>query len=257
MASRMAARRRTRRVIVLMYHAIGHSAYAVHPDVFEAQMDYLHTHAKVVGLDEIVSESTCSTPSRLTCAITFDDGYAGVHEYAYPILQRYRFPAVVYVTTSALDRSDGNKSEPIPGFFPSEPTLSWAATREMSDGGITIGSHLCHHLNMAKLSLEVAAQELNRSKEIISQRLSAPCSHFAYPSGLYSEKTVDCVRTAGYRSAVTVRHSVVPDEIDLFRIPRMGLGPMNSWADFEGMLSGDLDYLLITRAIWRTLRLNV
>jgi peptidoglycan/xylan/chitin deacetylase (PgdA/CDA1 family) len=255
--SRLAARRRKTRTIVLMYHAIGNSAYAVRPEDFEAQMRYLKAHAKVVGLDAILSGRHHDTAAPLTCAITFDDGYAGVYEYAYPILRDNGFEAVVYVTTSALDRGGAQHSDEIPGFFPGEPVLTWTQARQMSEGGITIGSHLCHHFDMRALSPEIGLEELGRAKDIISQKLGAPCKHFAYPFGYLHDRNVQWVGKVGYESAVTVRHSLVPDNLDPLKIPRMGMGPENSWADFEGMLRGDLDYLVILRKIWQTLGVPV
>jgi peptidoglycan/xylan/chitin deacetylase (PgdA/CDA1 family) len=255
--SRLAARRRQTRTIVLMYHAIGNSAYAVRPKDFEAHMRYLKAHARVVGLDAIVSGRYHDAAVPLTCAITFDDGYAGVYEYAYPILRQNGFEAVLYVTTSALDRGGAQHPHEIPGFFPGEPTLTWAQVREMSKGGITIGSHLCHHFDMRELSPEIGVNELRNSRDIISRKLGAPCKHFAYPFGFFNAQNVHWVSKLGYESAVTVRHSLVPDNLDPFRIPRMGFGPENSWADFEGMLRGDLDYLLILRNIRQTLGLPI
>jgi peptidoglycan/xylan/chitin deacetylase (PgdA/CDA1 family) len=253
--SRLAARRRKTRTIVLMYHSIGNSAYAVQPEDFEAQMRYLKAHGRVLALDAIISRRDRDTEVPLTCAITFDDGYTGVYEYAYPILRRYGFPAVLYVTTSALDRDGVRHGYEIQGFFPGEPTLTWTQVREMSKGRITIGSHLCHHLDMRKLSPEIGTVELGCSKDIISRQIAAPCKHFAYPFGFLNAESVQWVRKIGYESAVTVRHMVVPDNLDPLRIPRMGFGPENSWADFEGMLRGDLDYLLIVRKIRQVLGL--
>jgi Polysaccharide deacetylase len=110
---------------------------------------------------------------------------------------------------------------------------------------------------MRQLSQETGMEELARSKDIISQKLAAPCKHFAYPFGFFNARNVGWVRELGYETAVTVRHSLVPDNLDPLRIPRMGLGPENSWADFEGMLRGDLDYLLILRKVWQMLGLPV
>jgi peptidoglycan/xylan/chitin deacetylase (PgdA/CDA1 family) len=240
-----------------MYHSVGYSAYAIRPEHFEAQMKYLKANARVVALDAIVSGQYNHTLAPLTCAITFDDGYAGVYEYAYPILRDNGFDAVLYVTTSAIDRVCAEHPCEVPGFFPREPILTWAQTREMSNGGITIGSHLCHHLDMRQLSQKVGMEELGHSKDIISQKLATPCKHFAYPFGFFNAQNVQCVTKLGYDSAVTVRHSLVPDNFDRFRIPRMGLGPENSWADFKGMLRGDLDYLLIVRKIRQMLGLAI
>ena len=240
-----------------MYHAIGYSDYALCPEDFEAQIKYLKAHAQVVSLNTILSGRHHDTSAPLTCAITFDDGYAGVYEYAYPILRDNGFEAVLYVTTSALDRGGAQNTDDIPGFFPGEPTLTWDQAREMSRSGITIGSHLCHHLDMRGLSPAVGMNELGRAKQIISHKLDAPCTHFAYPFGYFNANNVQWVRKLGYRSAVTVEHRLIPENIDPHRIPRMGLGPENSWSDFLGMLRGDLDYLLLLRKIWATLGVPV
>lgn len=210
-------------------------------------MKYLKAHARVVPLDAIVSGQYHDSPAPLTCAITFDDGYAGVYEYAWPILRRYGFPALLYATTSALDREGTERPYQNPGFYPDEPTLTWAQAREMSNAGITIGSHLCHHLKMTGLDPEIGMEELARSKEIISAKMGAACRHFAYPYGLFNAQNADWVARSGYESAVTVRHSILPDNLDPLRIPRMCVDAVNSWADFKGMLHGDLDYLVVVR----------
>lgn len=253
--SRLAALRSRTRRIVLMYHAIGHSRFAVHPKDFEAQMVYLNANARIVSLDAIVSGEYRQEPGPLTCAITFDDGYAGVYEYAYPILRRHNFASVLYITTTAIDQASDNIAGNIPGFFPGESILNWSQVREMSENGVTIGSHLCHHLDMRTVSEDQTLEELSRSKSIISQKLSTYCNHFAYPSGWFKPNTIDSVKKSGYRSAVTVRYSTVPRNVDCFRIPRMGVGPENS-EYFGRMLRGDLDYLLITRKIRRTFGLE-
>jgi hypothetical protein len=87
--------------------------------------------------------------------------------------------------------------------------------------------------------------------------LDAPCSHFAYPYGYFNANNVQWVKKIGYRSAVTVQHRLVPKNLDAHRIPRMGVGPENSWTDFLGMLRGDLDYLFILRTLWVTLGVPV
>jgi len=253
--SRLAARRRKTRSVVFMYHAVGNSFHCVSPDAFQAQMSYLKAHARVISLDAMLNSQCRHSNAPLTCAITFDDGYAGVYEHAYPILRRYGFPAVLYVTTSALDRDRGERSFTIPGFFPGEPTVTWAQVQEMSSKGMNIGSHLCNHLDMRGLRPDIGMEELVRSKEIITQQVGTPCKHFAYPFGLFNAQNVDWVRKCGYESAVTVRHSVVADNLDPFGIPRMGLAPMDSFADFMGMLRGDLDYLLVVRKVRQILGL--
>lgn len=254
--SRLAARRDRQRKVVLMYHAIGYSRYGVHPEDFAQQMEFVSRNAQVVSLTSMISGDYHNIGAPFICAITFDDGYSGIFEYAYPVLRHHGLAAILYVTTSAIDVGSAKLAKEIPGFYPGEPVLNWKQVEQMSKDGITIGSHLCNHCDMRTLSRAACLDELGRSKEIISQRLGVPCDHFAYPSGLFNDQSVLCLKSLGYRSAVTVSHTVVPNSIDPFRVPRMGVAPENS-TDFQAMLRGDLDYLWLLRKLWGTLRIPV
>jgi peptidoglycan/xylan/chitin deacetylase (PgdA/CDA1 family) len=60
-------------------------------------------------------------------------------------------------------------------------TLNWDQIVEMSKAGISFGSHTCSHLNLKFVSLEVAREELAKSKEVIEDNIKARVACFAYP----------------------------------------------------------------------------
>jgi peptidoglycan/xylan/chitin deacetylase (PgdA/CDA1 family) len=75
-------------------------------DEFERQVMVLKKHFTVVGTDELCAFAQGGSLPRNPVAITFDDGYRGVHEYALPILKRHDCKAIVFVATSFIaDRS--------------------------------------------------------------------------------------------------------------------------------------------------------
>jgi peptidoglycan/xylan/chitin deacetylase (PgdA/CDA1 family) len=70
---------------------------------FEQHVDWLARRFQIVSLDEIGDHlRTGQRFSRPAAAITFDDGYADVYQYAFPILRRKGLPAAVFVVTSLI-----------------------------------------------------------------------------------------------------------------------------------------------------------
>jgi len=68
-----------------------------------------------------------SFPAR-SLAITFDDGYRSVNEEAFPVLQRYRMMANVFLTVGK------NNTDRLPS-MERRSMLSWPEVREMHLAG--------------------------------------------------------------------------------------------------------------------------
>jgi peptidoglycan/xylan/chitin deacetylase (PgdA/CDA1 family) len=99
------------RVSVLMYHGFLRSPLPVpdwcflQADRFEQQMEYLVRHFDVVHLEDAFASDYPRSGRPLAC-ITFDDGFANVFELAFPILERLRIPATVYLVTDLVGSND-------------------------------------------------------------------------------------------------------------------------------------------------------
>src|SRR5689334_6543736 len=72
----------------------------------EAVLAYLRAEGyRPVALEEISRRCPSGDrPEEKRVAITFDDGYAGNLNVAYPVLRRHAVPFTVYVTTGFMDR---------------------------------------------------------------------------------------------------------------------------------------------------------
>jgi peptidoglycan/xylan/chitin deacetylase (PgdA/CDA1 family) len=94
------------KIRVLMYHGItsqGPPTFywtQLHRREFEWQMQYLARHYDVVDPEVLASRDT-SGINRVV--ITFDDGFADLATEARPILERWRFPSVIFVVTSLVE----------------------------------------------------------------------------------------------------------------------------------------------------------
>lgn len=246
-ASRAFAQVTFPRRVVLLYHSIGGAAHSVSVSSFSEQMAYLADNVRVVTFDEMLSDA--HPVADITCALTFDDGYANVYDKAFPILNRYKLPALIYLTTGAICDVEPELSYHCPGLFPAEEMLTWTMLSEMVKHGISVGSHLCHHKDMTLLSRVEAMAELRESHLIITGKLGVPCQHFAYPFGSFNKENIRWVSEAGYKSASTVQHRTVPLRFDAFRVPRMCVARIHMFEDFKAMLRGDLDYLRLVQKV--------
>jgi peptidoglycan/xylan/chitin deacetylase (PgdA/CDA1 family) len=66
--------------------------------MLERQLECLGRHYRFVSVDEIEGEAGRRARKPLA-AVTFDDGYQGVYEHAFPLLRRLGIPATVFAVT--------------------------------------------------------------------------------------------------------------------------------------------------------------
>jgi len=171
---------------------------------FENQMRYLSRAYHPMSLDSMAQhlQNGTALPPR-AIAVTFDDGYRDNYENAYPILTKYNIPATVFLTTGfigtgeipAWDKGHGTDTRPL--------MLSWKQVREMSDGGVSFGSHTLTHPFLTRIPRKQVEQEVHLSRDVIEQQIGKRVTTFAYPSGNYDSGIRRIVEEAGYSAAVT------------------------------------------------------
>ena len=108
MRSRIRTEHSLRGPVVLMYHRIAERdpdpwGLSVSPRHFAEQMEVLVAQRHPMALTEFISGGKVSALPADAVAVTFDDGYADNLLEAKPILERYRIPATVFVTSAAVD----------------------------------------------------------------------------------------------------------------------------------------------------------
>jgi peptidoglycan/xylan/chitin deacetylase (PgdA/CDA1 family) len=73
------------------------------PKMFEQQMEFISNWYHVISLQELNSWLLKGTPLPPHAAlITFDDGYLDNYTNAFPILKKFDFPAVIYLTSGYI-----------------------------------------------------------------------------------------------------------------------------------------------------------
>lgn len=188
-----------RGIVVLLYHRVGRrtrSEVDLPTDLFEMQLEALAATGRVVPLDACLDALAGTDPpgGADPIAITFDDGTADFVEVALPLLERHRLPVTLYVATAFVDEGRTFPGEGVPA--------SWDALRDArSTGLVTIGSHTHRHALLDRLPAPEVARELDRSRELIEQRLGAPAAHFAYPKAVAGSVEAEAAVRARFRSA--------------------------------------------------------
>jgi peptidoglycan/xylan/chitin deacetylase (PgdA/CDA1 family) len=107
---KIAARRSLtrQRILILMYHRVNDQAspffeVAVNPKAFEKQIRFFRKYYKIIDLNDLNRLSSSHFFERDVVILTFDDGYRDNYTQAFPILQKYRVPATVFLTTGFIN----------------------------------------------------------------------------------------------------------------------------------------------------------
>jgi peptidoglycan/xylan/chitin deacetylase (PgdA/CDA1 family) len=187
--------------LVLCYHKVERrrelGVTRISPRRFARQIERLARDGwRALSLDELIA---CARGERCggerEVAITFDDAYRGLREYAFPVLAAHGYPAACFVITDyagAMNRWDvaygGRRFA----------HLAWRDMRQWQAHGITFASHTATHPRLTWLDDGAAMRELVRSRAALAAALGAEPSAVSYPFGASGERERRLAAAAGY-----------------------------------------------------------
>jgi peptidoglycan/xylan/chitin deacetylase (PgdA/CDA1 family) len=176
----------------------------------------------MVDLETAVSQMQPkgNLPGQLT-AMTFDDGFSDLYEFALPILKRYKIPSTIFLVAETLLRRAPkvNWVDDPPSYPLSVLTLD--QVREMREMGVQFASHSYSHHNLTTLSDYECELDLRESRILLEDLLGSPVRFLAYPRGLHNERVRKAARKAGYSHAFAMMER--PQIVDTFAVPRVGV----------------------------------
>jgi len=210
---------------ILCYHAVEpdwRSPLALSPASFLRHCDWLARRRQVVDCAEALQLVDRSGGlARGLAALTFDDGYAGIYEHAFPILARFKLPATVFLVAQTL----APEGRPIDWVDTPPPaalrTLSVDEVREMQAAGISFGSHSLAHRDLTTLGEEECERDLRDSRLLLEDVLHRPMRLLAYPRGRHDERVRRAAQRAGFSHAFTLPEG--PEAPGPYAIPRVGI----------------------------------
>ncbi|MFZ2537512.1 MAG: polysaccharide deacetylase family protein [Oscillospiraceae bacterium] len=212
---------------VAMYHHILNSPsklgdYVISPMQFEEDLEYIqksgYTTITSVQLLDFIQNGTALPKKPIM--ITFDDGYESVHEYAYPLLQKYNMKAVLSIIGKHTDIFS-NKDEPRHINY---SHLSWDQLRKMQQSGVfeiqnhSYSMHLPQGSPRYGIRIKKGESEEDYKAALIEDigGLSDQITHeigvaptvFAYPFGAHCKQSQSILDELGFKIILTCEERI-------------------------------------------------
>jgi peptidoglycan/xylan/chitin deacetylase (PgdA/CDA1 family) len=251
-----------RRVGILLYHDPPFRLLRRH-------LEYLSKHYVFLTLDDLVAALEARDWSRLPArgvVITFDDGYRQNLELV-PLFRRYGIRPTIYVSSAAVLTSgrfwfrepavDPEPLKTVPNaqrlaaldrLGVSNSGMVAVAERHAFEGAdvkrlaniVDFQSHSVTHPILPMCSAAEAEWEIKQSRIQVESLTQRPCEHFSFPNGDYSEREIEMVKQAGYRSARTTRIGWNGRTSDPFRLKIIATPDVASVSALAAQLTGAL-----------------
>jgi peptidoglycan/xylan/chitin deacetylase (PgdA/CDA1 family) len=238
---------------ILMYHKVNDipdNPTTVPVAKFDEQLERLaELGYQVVALEDVLAAYNDGTPLPPGAVlITFDDGYRDTLENALPVLQKYGYPAVIFIPVAYMDDETPLPHEThLAARGVRNATLDWGLMRELDAAGVRVESHGIAHRPLAEVSLDEAVREIAVSKLELEERLGRPVRAYAYVKGSeahFHPVHESLLKQAGYEIAFTSISRRNGPETNPFRLGRYNIEPYPS-RTFDLVLSGACDLIAL------------
>jgi hypothetical protein len=98
--------------------------------------------------------------------------------------------------------------------------MDWDRVRELSELGVTFGSHGASHRDLTGLSPEELRHEIEGSRERIERETGVAPRTFSYPFGRTNPAVARAVQEAGYEAAFSLYPPHANERVDRFALRR-------------------------------------
>jgi peptidoglycan/xylan/chitin deacetylase (PgdA/CDA1 family) len=219
---------------VLLYHAVGtpikedkRKLFTISSELFETHMMELSQYKenKIVELND-----TLNMEQGSGIAITFDDGYRDNLTVATPILEKYRIPFAVFITTSYVQSH-------------LQPYLIEEDVRMLSEKPyVSIGSHGVSHISLTQCNKRELKNELESSKHYLEDLTGKEITMISYPHGCINKRVLDAASEAGYRIGASSCFNINRLTQDKLMLCRTNILCSDTLRIFRQKIHGDWDW---------------
>jgi len=253
---------RSRGAAILCYHSVspdGPPFLSITPELFRAQLETLTRRGyEGGGHADLAALAEGARPRRRLAFLTFDDGYLDNFTRAFPLLQEYRFRAIVFILPATVDGGGALDWPEVDDQRRAYPdvmrSLDWGMVEGMAEGGVEFGAHTVSHPHLPELDDDELMRELLEPRERILERLGR-CDSVAFPFGDWDQRVAAAAAAAGYRFAFTMPRGA-QGEASRMSIPRVAVDHRDRGWRFALKLTAPGRRLLLSPAKERLRRLR-
>jgi peptidoglycan/xylan/chitin deacetylase (PgdA/CDA1 family) len=201
----------------------------VRPEDFAAQMAYLAERGyATVSLYDLIDALALGSPlPERAVALTFDDGYRGLMEYAAPEMAKYKFTGTVFVVTELMDREF-------------DAYITWPQAEALYAAGWKIEPHTKTHDQLAGRDRDFQLYQMLGSMQTIAAHTGVMPRFFCYPAGKYDDLTLQLAHELDLWGAVTVEPGRWHTLADQYTWPRVRVDGQGTLENFIAGIEGDL-----------------
>ena len=152
--------------------------------------------------------------------LTFDDGYAEIHDVFTEHLAPRGVPILVFLVTDYV--GEENVWDLSWGRRPFRH-LTWEEVSRMIQHGAAFGIHGATHADLTRVPPRMLDREVAGSKRLFHERTGRTPRSFSYPFGRYNEEVRGAVERAGYDGAFSLYPRLPNDRVDRFALRRNGV----------------------------------
>lgn len=231
------------KIPVLAYHGIRENIsytktikYNITIESFSRQIKLLYDcNYRTVSLDNLVSWQKSSTAKTKDIIITFDDGHVSNITNVLPVLEKYNYKAIFFVTTGLIE----NQID----------FMDWKQVRELSRKGHDVQSHGHTHRFLNQLSRGEIRNELEKSGEIIYNQTDKKPITFSCPGGRFDKRAVEIAKAIGYQKMFISRPGYLND-CNSFSVDRWIITTNTTLDNFNNIIEFDKLFLAKSKIIY-------
>ncbi|RSJ74642.1 polysaccharide deacetylase family protein [Streptococcus cristatus] len=217
------------KIPILMYHAIhvidpseaANAGLIVDPTTFESHLQALKEAGYyTLTPDEAYKALTENVlpENKKVVWLTFDDSLKDFYTNAFPLLQKYQMKATNNVITGFVQAGR-------------EDMLTLDEIKEMKEKGMSFEDHTVNHPDLSTATVDQQTLELADSKAFLDDNLSQTTTTVAYPSGRYSDATLQIAESLGYKMGLTTNNGLASLSNGLLSLSRVRVNPTTTAED--------------------------
>jgi peptidoglycan/xylan/chitin deacetylase (PgdA/CDA1 family) len=223
-------------MLILFYHGIlskkddlskyspEDKVYLLKEEEFAKQLEYLHSSGwSTISVSQLLesSKNKSSLPEK-SLIISFDDGNQTDYTIAFPLLNKFDYKAIFFLTSDFIEK---------PGH------LSKSQILRMSQEGMKFGSHGKTHKFLSTLDENELKLELQESKKVLEEITGKKIDLLSLPGGYYSSKVKRMAKELGYKGICTSKFGLNENNTDPFELKRISFRFGDSFSYFVSVVN--------------------